>query len=53
VSRGLRSIVEFRGDKVSRETAYSMEPWEAPEWRARWRAAPPRPQNGGASGSAR
>jgi hypothetical protein len=34
-------ILEFRGDKGSRESAYSMEGWEAPEWRARWRAAPP------------
>ncbi|MGY1703735.1 nuclear transport factor 2 family protein [Geodermatophilus sp. SYSU D00697] len=34
-------ILEFRGDLVVRETAYSMDPWEAPQWRARWRAAPP------------
>lgn len=34
------SIFEFRGDKVSRETIYGGEPWEAPDWRARWRAAP-------------
>jgi hypothetical protein len=34
------SILEFRGDKVARETIYVTEPWEAPEWRARWRAAP-------------
>ncbi|HEY7196650.1 MAG TPA: nuclear transport factor 2 family protein [Gaiellaceae bacterium] len=33
-------ILEFRGDKVSRETIYVAEAWEAPEWRARWRAAP-------------
>jgi hypothetical protein len=33
-------ILEFRGDKVSRETIYVAEGWEAPEWRARWRAAP-------------
>jgi hypothetical protein len=39
-------ILEFRGDKVSRESAYSMEGWEAPEWRARWRAAPPRQAHG-------
>ena len=39
-------ILEFRGDKVSRESAYSMEVWEAPEWRARWRAAPPREPDG-------
>ena len=35
------SIFEFRGDKVIRETIYGGEAWEAPEWRARWRAAPP------------
>ena len=34
------SILEFRGDKVARETIYVTEPWEAPEWRAPWRAAP-------------
>jgi hypothetical protein len=34
------SILEFRGDKVARETIYITEPWEAPEWRAPWRAAP-------------
>ncbi len=32
------SILEFRGDKVARETLYIMESWEAPEWRAPWRA---------------
>ena len=34
------TILEFRGDKVARETIYVAEPWEAPDWRARWRAAP-------------
>jgi hypothetical protein len=34
------NILEFRGDKVARETIYVTEPWDAPEWRARWRAAP-------------
>jgi ketosteroid isomerase-like protein len=34
------SIHEFRGDKIARETIYVAEPWEAPEWRAKWRAAP-------------
>ena len=34
------SILEFRGDKIARETIYVAEGWEAPEWRARWRAAP-------------
>jgi hypothetical protein len=33
-------VLEFRGDKVARETIYIAEPWEAPEWRARWRSAP-------------
>lgn len=33
-------ILEFRGDKVARETIYVTEPWDAPEWRATWRAAP-------------
>ena len=36
------AIYEFRGDKVARETIYVGEGWEAPEWRAEWRAAPPR-----------
>jgi hypothetical protein len=36
-------ILEFRDGKVARESAYSMDAWEAPEWRARWRAAPPPP----------
>jgi ketosteroid isomerase-like protein len=35
-------ILEFRGGAVTRETIYVTEPWPAPEWRARWRAAPPR-----------
>lgn len=35
------SILEFRGDKVVHESIYVTEGWEAPEWRARWRAAPP------------
>jgi hypothetical protein len=34
------NILEYRGDKVARETIYVTEPWDAPEWRARWRAAP-------------
>jgi hypothetical protein len=38
------AILEFRGDKVAHETIYGGERWEAPEWRARWRAAPPREQ---------
>ena len=34
------TILEFRGDKVARETIYVTEPSEAPEWRAPWIAAP-------------
>jgi hypothetical protein len=34
------SILELRGDKIARETIYVTEGWDAPEWRARWRAAP-------------
>lgn len=34
------SILEFAGDKVARETVYYAEAFEAPAWRARWRAAP-------------
>ena len=34
------SIHEFRGDKIARETIYVAEGFEAPEWRAQWRAAP-------------
>jgi hypothetical protein len=34
------SILEFRGDKIARESVYVTEGWEPPEWRARWRAAP-------------
>ena len=36
------AIYEFRDGKVARETIYVAEGWEAPEWRAQWRAAPPR-----------
>jgi SnoaL-like domain len=34
------SILELRGEKIARESIYVAEGWEAPEWRARWRAAP-------------
>jgi SnoaL-like domain len=34
------SILEFRDDKIVRESIYVTEEWEAPEWRARWRSAP-------------
>lgn len=32
-------LLEFRGDKVARERIYIMEGWDAPEWRAPWRAS--------------
>jgi ketosteroid isomerase-like protein len=34
-------LLEFRGDKVARERIYVTEAWEAPEWRAHWRADTP------------
>ena len=34
------SILEFRGDRIARETIYVAEGWEAPEWRAQWRSEP-------------
>ena len=34
------SILEFREDRIARETIYVAEGWDAPEWRARWRSAP-------------
>ena len=34
------SILEFREDRIARESIYVAEGWEAPEWRAQWRAAP-------------
>jgi hypothetical protein len=34
------SILEFRDDKIARESIYVAEGWEAPEWRAKWRSAP-------------
>jgi hypothetical protein len=34
------SVHQFRGDRIERETIYFAEAFEAPEWRARWRAAP-------------
>jgi hypothetical protein len=30
------SLVEFRGDKIARETIYVMEAFEAATWRAAW-----------------
>lgn len=34
------SILEFRGDKIARESIYVAEGWDPPEWRAQWRSAP-------------
>ncbi|PWU45087.1 hypothetical protein DLJ46_22635 [Micromonospora globispora] len=45
-------ILEFRGDKVAYETIYVTEGWAAPEWRARWRAAPPREPSAGSAPAA-
>jgi hypothetical protein len=30
------SIMEFKGDKVARETQYFADPFPAPAWRAQW-----------------
>jgi SnoaL-like domain len=32
------SILELRGERIARESIYVAEGFEAPEWRARWRA---------------
>ena len=37
-------ILQFRGDKVERETLYFAEPFAAPDWRRPWAEAGPRPQ---------
>jgi hypothetical protein len=37
-------ILQFRGDKVERETLYFTEPFAAPEWRRPWAEAGPRPR---------
>jgi ketosteroid isomerase-like protein len=34
-------LLEFRGDKVARERIYVMDGWQAPKWRAPWRADTP------------
>jgi hypothetical protein len=39
-------ILEFRGDKVARESIYVMEGFPAPEWRSPWWAEPPYPPDG-------
>jgi hypothetical protein len=35
------SLMEFTGEKVSRERIYIMDGWDAPESRAPWRASTP------------
>ena len=37
-------ILQFRGDKVERETLYFAEPFPAPDWRKPWAAEGPRPK---------
>jgi hypothetical protein len=34
------SILELRDGRIARESIYITEGWDAPEWRAQWRAAP-------------
>jgi hypothetical protein len=34
------SVLELRGDKIARESIYVTEGFDAPEWRAQWRATP-------------
>jgi len=34
------SILEIRDGRIARETIYVAEGFEAPKWRAQWRAAP-------------
>ena len=34
------SILEFRGEKVARESIYITQAWEPPDWRASWRTSP-------------
>jgi hypothetical protein len=36
-------IIQFRGDKVERETLYFAEPFPAPQWRRPWAEKGPRP----------
>ena len=35
------NLLEFRGDRVAHERIYITDGWDAPEWRAPWRAATP------------
>lgn len=34
------TILEFRGNRIARESIYVAQGWDPPEWRAQWRAAP-------------
>jgi len=34
-------LLDFDGGKVTRERIYVTDPWEAPDWRAPWRAETP------------
>jgi hypothetical protein len=34
------SILEFRDQRIARESIYLAEGWEPLEWRAQWRSAP-------------
>ncbi len=34
-------LLDWQDGRVTRERIYVMEPWDAPEWRAPWRAATP------------
>lgn len=40
-------IMEFRGERVARETLYFAESFPAPEWRKPWAAPGPRPDRRG------
>lgn len=37
-------VIEFKGDKVQRESLYFAEPFPAPEWRRPWIETGPRPR---------
>jgi hypothetical protein len=37
-------IIQFRGDKVERETLYFAEPFPAPDWRRPWAETDPPPR---------
>ena len=36
-------IMQFRGDKIARETLYFADPFPAPDWREPWAEKGPRP----------